>query len=252
MVQKRAPIHTRVLETLVLVVAILAVWQLLFEAVGANALASPWTTVTYLVDLLHRPSFLDNIAGTAIAFCYAVVISAILGVLAGVTLGLHRFSGEVADPILTALYSVPKITLYPVVLLLFGLGLSSKVAFGVIHGVIPIIIFTMNAIKNMNPAYLKTGRVLRLSAPQMVAHILVPACLPEIVAGLRMGCALTLLGVLIGEMFASQRGLGYLIMKSINVNDAKMITAVILLLFLFAVAMSTFMLALQRRLGHAG
>jgi NitT/TauT family transport system permease protein len=244
-------VYTRVLETLILIVIIIAIWQLLFEAVGAIALASPWTTVTYLIDLLQRSSFLGNIASTAIAFGYAVIISAGLGVSIGSVLGLHRFSGDVADPILTALYSIPKITLYPVVLLIFGLGLSSKVAFGVIHGVIPVIIFTMNGIKNMNPAYLKTGRVLRLSATQMITRILIPACLPEIVAGLRMGFALTLLGVLIGEMFASQHGLGYLIMKSINVNDVKMITAVILLLFLFAVTLSMLMLALQHKLSRA-
>ena len=63
----------------------------------------------------------------------------------GLALGAHRLSGEVAAPILVALYSIPKITLYPVILLLFGLGISAKIAFGVIHGIIPVIMFTMNA-----------------------------------------------------------------------------------------------------------
>ena len=53
-------------------------------------------------------------------------------------LGAHRLSGEVSEPILVALYSIPKITLYPVVLLLFGLGMSAKIAFGAIHGIIPV------------------------------------------------------------------------------------------------------------------
>ena len=64
-------------------------------------------------------------------------------------LGAHRLSGEVAEPILVALYSIPKITLYPVILLLFGLGISAKIAFGVIHGIIPVAIFTMNAVRNI-------------------------------------------------------------------------------------------------------
>ena len=64
-------------------------------------------------------------------------------------LGAHRLSGEVTEPILTALYSIPKITLYPVILLLFGLGISAKIAFGVIHGIIPVILFTMNAVRNI-------------------------------------------------------------------------------------------------------
>ena len=67
----------------------------------------------------------------------------------GLALGAHRLSGEVAEPILVALYSIPKITLYPVILLLFGLGISAKIAFGVIHGIIPVILFTMNAVRNI-------------------------------------------------------------------------------------------------------
>ena len=71
-----------------------------------------------------------------------LLISLIGGLGLGVLLGAHRLSGEVAEPMLVALYSIPKITLYPVILLLFGLGISAKIAFGVMHGIIPVILFT--------------------------------------------------------------------------------------------------------------
>ena len=64
----------------------------------------------------------------------------------------------------TALYSIPKITLYPVILLLFGLGISAKIAFGVIHGIIPVILFTMNAVRNIRAVYLRSARAMRLTA----------------------------------------------------------------------------------------
>ena len=70
----------------------------------------------------------------------------------------------VAEPILVALYSIPKVTLYPVILLIFGIGMPAKVAFGAIHGIfpVPISIFAMNAVRNINPTHLRTARVLRL------------------------------------------------------------------------------------------
>ena len=75
---------------------------------------------------------------------------------------------------------------------------------------------------------------------------------PEIVTGLRVGFSLTLLGVIIGEMFASQQGLGFLIINGMNVHDVRTLTAVVLLLVLFAVASSSVLLALERRLNPLG
>ena len=79
----------------------------------------------------------------------ASVLSIAGGTLVGLWLGLRQFAGDVADPILGALYSLPKITLYPIILLIFGLGISAKIAFGAIHGFFPIAIFTMNAARNV-------------------------------------------------------------------------------------------------------
>ena len=181
---------------------------------------------------------------------WSLAISAVAGVALGLVLGMRRFAGEVAEPILSSLYTIPKVTLYPVMLLIFGLGMSAKVAFGVIHGVIPVMLFTIVAVKNIQPVLLRTARVLRLSPTQTALSVLAPAVTPEIITGLRVGFALTLLGVLIGEMFASQRGLGFLIINGINVHDVRMTTTVTLIVVVFAVVANGLMLALDRR-AHA-
>jgi NitT/TauT family transport system permease protein len=158
----------------------------------------------------------------------------------------------VFEPIVGAVYSIPKITLYPIILLCFGLGLPAKVAFGVIHGVIPIILFTLNAVKNVNPVLIRTSRVMRLSTWQTVSTVLTPAVMPELITGVRVGFSLTMLGVLIGEMFASQRGFGFLIINGINGHNVRMTTAVILVVIVFALAANTALLALDRRLHRGG
>ncbi len=187
---------------------------------------------------------------TMAAFAMALAISAVAGVALGLALGMRRFAGEVAEPILSSLYTIPKVTLYPLMLLIFGLGMSAKVAFGVIHGMIPVMLFTMAAVKNIQPVLLRTARVLRLSPTRTALSVLAPAVTPEIITGLRVGFSLTLLGVLIGEMFASQRGLGFLIIHGIEVNDVRMTTTVTLLVVVFAVAANGLMLALDRRAHH--
>ena len=95
------------------------------------------------------------------------------------------------EPMLVALCSIPKITLYPIILLVFGLGMSAKVAFGAIHGIIPVALFTLGAVRSTRPIFVKTGRVLKLSKPEMVRSILFPAAVPEIFTGLRVGFSLT-------------------------------------------------------------
>ncbi len=165
-----------------------------------------------------------------------------LGLAIGFWLGFDRLAGAVLEPMLVAFYSIPKLTLYPILLLAFGLGMSAKVAFGVIHGVIPIVLFTLAAVGNVKPMLIKTGRVLGF-APRDGALVLFPAALPEIFTGLRVGFALTLIGSLLGEMFASQRGLGYLLMNAIGLHNVDIIMSVTFMIIVFAATVSAALLA---------
>ena len=220
----------RFLDPLLVALVIVVCWQCLHWAIGKHSLSSPLSTLEALVQMLGTEAFWGNVAETARALVYALVIALIGGVALGVLFGISRMSGRVAEPILLNLYSLPKVTLYPLVLLVFGLGLSAKVAFGVMHGLIPILMFTMNAIRQMRPVYLRASKTMRLSFFRTIVHVVLPAIFPEVVAGLRLGFSLTLLGVLIGEMFASQRGLGYMLTSAMNLGDIRTIMAVALFL----------------------
>jgi NitT/TauT family transport system permease protein len=233
-------------DSILLVLGILAIWQALYWIAGDIALTSPAGTVAHLWKLLGTMRFWEHAAETARAFSIAVAISLLGGVALGVMLGLNRTSGIVSEPILIALYSLPKVTLYPLVLLCFGLGMSAKVAFGAMHGLIPVTIFTMKAIMQIKPVLWRTADALRLSPTQTAFTIALPAALPEVISGARLGFSLTLLGVLIGEMFASQRGLGFMIMSAMGLGDNGTIMAVALFLSVFAIAANALLLRLNR------
>jgi NitT/TauT family transport system permease protein len=225
-----------IIDWLILLAIAIAAWQAAYSFAGDSAISSPLQTLAFASSFLATGMFWEHLEATIAAFALAVIISVALGVSLGLAFGLQRFVGEVAEPILASLYTIPKITLYPLILLVFGLGVSAKVAFGVIHGVIPIVLFTLGAVKNINPILLRTARVMRLSPWQTISKILAPSVIPELMTGVRTGFSLTLLGVLIGEMFASQRGLGFLIVNGINLHNVPMTTTVIVVIVVFAIA----------------
>ena len=239
-------------DPFLLLAILLITWELLYLAVGDVALRSPVATAKNLGTLLGDARFLPHVRETFVAFVQGFGIAVVVGLLIGVPLGTARFAGEVAEPILVALYSIPKVTLYPVILLIFGIGMPAKVAFGAIHGIVPISIFAMNAVRNISPTHLRTAKVLRLSPWQSTKTILVPAALPEIVTGIRVGFSLALIGTLLGEMFGSQRGLGHLLMQAMSLHNIERILALTLLLVVFAAGINAMLLALDRRLHRTG
>ena len=241
----------RAADTLIILMVMLLAWQALHQVVGTTALPGPVPTLTYLAKFVPTERFAENAWATLVCFFYALILSYGIGLAIGVWMGIHRLSGAVGEPILISLYTLPKVTLYPVVLLIFGLSLSGRVTFGAMHGVLPVALLTMNAIRNIPPVYLKSARTLHLSRWQTILTVFFPATLPEMVAGLRIGFTLTLLGVLLAEMFAAKHGLGFLIINAMQMLQAEEMITVAVVLFVFAALANALLLWIEHRL-HGG
>lgn len=231
------------LASLVLVAA----WQGLSASIGIRTLPAPLQTAMRISAAFGQPSFLRDLAATGQAYAIALALAMSGGVALGLLSGGWRAFGETVEPAMQVLVAIPKVTLYPVILLLFGLGDTAKIAFGVLHGLPTVTIMTAGAIHALKPIYRKAARTMRLTPRNYALHILLPAVAPEILASFRICFGLTLLGVLVGEMFASTRGLGHLLMASMGVDDMPTVMAIIVLLFLFAGAGSWGLLAAIER-----
>ena len=125
-------------------------------------------------EFLASARFWEHAEATGLAFTYACLIALVGGLTVGSVMGANRFARQVGEPILTTLYSIPKITLYPVILLIFGLGISAKVAFGALHGFFPVALFTIGAIKNTSPVLYQDGTGHAASAFRGDPHRAVP------------------------------------------------------------------------------
>lgn len=241
-------LRSRTLDFLIFIACFLGLWQLAHSWGGDVAMTTPFGTLDYTLRLLGAAEFWPHAIATGNAFIVALILACTAGILIGAALGFHRLSGEVAEPILVGIYSIPKVTLYPIILLFFGIGISAEIAFGALHGVIPIILFTMNAVRNIKPVFVKTGRVMNLDAWAMLRTVLLPATLPEVFTGLRVGFALTLIGTLLSEMFGSRRGIGFMLMNAIGLHNMDVIMSLTFMLVAFAGTVNAVLLFIDHRL----
>lgn len=239
-------------DRIALVIAVIALWAAAAWAVGDPlTLAGPWDTAMEIGRQFGSSRFWDNAASTSSAVAQAGTISLLGGVALGVLIGNNRIAAAVLEPILVSLYSLPKVTFFPVILLIFGLGMSSKVALGVLHGIVPVMLFTVGAIRATPAIYGRAGRVMGLSGVDQARFITLPAVLPEILTGMRIGLSLTLLGVLVGELFAARSGLGTQLRKAMELADGQEIVALAVILFAAALLLNGAFMSISSRFGSS-
>jgi NitT/TauT family transport system permease protein len=247
---RAAPGLGHALDLVILIGFLLVSWQGMHFIAGEIAMTTPLQTLHDSIVMLGSGDFWPNVVTSGEAFLAALAISVVAGPILGMILGFHKPSGEVVEPILVSLYSIPKVILYPIILTLFGIGMASEVAFGVLNGLVPVMLFTMSSVRNIRPVLIKTGRVMNLTTAELMRQVLLPAALPEIFTGLRMGFSVTLLGIIMSEMFGSKRGIGFMLMASLGTNNVHIIMALTLLMVAFAALANTILMSIEKRLYH--
>lgn len=193
---------------LVVPVVLLVLWWITAATLDSAVFPGPAESFTQLGRDLADSGFQASIVSTLRLLILGWALAVVVGTLVGFALGLSAFWSAVFATPLFALYSIPKVTLYPVFLLFLGIGDTSLLVFAFFHGVFPIALMVMGATQSMDRMYLKLADALVLSWYQKLRYILIPALLPAIVTALRIAFGLTLLGLILGEMFSATTGLG--------------------------------------------
>ncbi len=193
---------------LILPAVILASWAVLAVVVDSVVFPGPIESLARLAEDLSTPGFQASIWSTLRLLAAGWFLAVVVGTLAGFALGLSSFWSAIFETPLFALYSIPKVTLYPVFLLFLGIGDASRLTFAFFHGVFPIALMVMAATRALDRNYLKLAAVLVMPWHQRLTSILIPALLPSIVTAVRIAFGLTLLGLILAEMFSAQSGLG--------------------------------------------
>ena len=185
----------------------------------------PLATLRALATALGTPRYLADVGRTLGKIVTAFGLAAVLGVALGSLLGLVRPVREVLEPLVLIVNGIPKIALYPIMLILFGLGTTSQVLMGVIFGTLPVLVTLMAALADMRPVYRKVGRMLEVGPLRAFLHIYMPAVAPSLMVALQLGFSLSVLGVIYAELIASRGGLGQSVIETYSVGNYPMLAA---------------------------
>src|SRR5947208_5998151 len=163
-----------------------------------------------LLALHSYPDLAEHLLLTLreILVAYGLAIAAGLG--CGFALGFNRLVGRAYGPILAALYAVPAVVWYPSLMLFFGLDAASKIAFGFLLGFFPITLAVLAGVRQVNPQMIVVARAFGARPAVVFAKVMVPAMLFTLVGGLRTGLALSVIGVIVGEILGAKGGMGAL------------------------------------------
>ena len=209
------------------VLALYLAWKLAAFRLSSAVLPQPEAAVAAFALALGTADFWLHFAASAYRAGVGMCIAWAVGFPLGVLMGGAKKVDRVFAPFIFLTYPVPKIVLLPVILLVFGLGDASKIAvISLILGY-QVVVTTRDGVRNVHPKYLDSIRSLGASRLQRVQEALIPAGLPHGFTALRLNSGVSVAVLFFVESFATQRGLGYLIMDSwARMNFEEMFTGI--------------------------
>jgi NitT/TauT family transport system permease protein len=194
---------------LVTVAFALGVWELAARAGWVDPLFVPAPSAVALALVRVGGPALAGLGDTLGKTAVAYVLSVVIGVAAGVVIGSVRVLRDVLSPFVIALYGIPKILVLPWIVLLLGYGTTPAVFYGALHGLFPVIVLVVGAVRDVDRTLITVARSLGATTWQLYWKVLLPAIVPSVLAGMRLAIVFCLLGVLVVEMFAGVRGMGH-------------------------------------------
>ena len=232
------------------VVALLAAWEAVARLGWVDPLFVPAPSAVAGAFWRMGPGALTGLGDTLAKTAIAYALSVTLGVALGVTIGSVRPLRDVLSPFVVVLYGMPKILVLPWIVLLLGFGTAPAIVYGTIHGLFPILVLVMGGVRDVDRTLVTVARSFGASTWQLYWKVLLPAIVPTVLAGMRLGIVFCLLGVLIVEMFAGVRGMGHVLGSLANGFQAPELFAATALVSASSIAIVLGLDALNDRLSH--
>jgi NitT/TauT family transport system permease protein len=190
-----------------------------------------------------------HFATTLVEVLLGLLVGGVAGLMTGILLARSRLAARLLSPYIVAAQATPILALAPLIALWFGTGLASRLLICALICFFPIAVGTMVGIRSVDPRLMELGRSLRASRRQLLRHIEMPAALPQILGGLRIGATLAVVGAIVAEWAGGDRGLGVLInLARGSLFDIPLLFATLVTIALLGVGLYFAVVALERRL----
>ena len=230
----------------------LGAWEVAarLHLVNPVVLASPARVGAALVQQWSRGELAVDLAWSAAAFALGFGLAATVGVVVGLAMGAWRSVELALDPFVWFLYATPLVALHPLLVVWVGFGFPVAVTLAFLLAVIPIVVNTVGAVQAADPVLVRAVRAFGGSRRAVAMKVVLPGSLPLVLAGLRLAAGRALVGVVVGEMFGANLGLGFRMTHygaRLRTADA---LAPVVLLTLLGVAVTQALRLLEGRLGR--
>jgi sulfonate transport system permease protein len=232
----------------------LALWSLVSGAVVVFALFNPiflpgpWVVVGNVVELAQKGELWTHVAATLERVAIGFAAGAVLALGLGLPAGYFRPVRNVIEPVVELLRPIPPLAMLPLFIVWVGIGEGSKVGFITYATFFPMFLTTVHAVGQIDPLLLRAAQSLGARRVQLFARVILPAALPEILLGIRLGVALSFFVIVISEFIGAETGLGYLINDGRNFFLVPQMLAAAVLLGLLGYASNALVRAVERRL----
>lgn len=241
----RRPSPTAVRWTMLVV--LLFLWEFVPQTEVIPELFLPALSKTLSVLFQDREIYFSAMLVTLYEIGWAMVISCGLGTLVGALVGGLAVLRNLLLPVFSTLYAVPIVILYPIMTAWLGVGSESKIVFAGVYAFFPVMLSTAAGIRSIEPQFLLAARSMGATVPQQIVRVIIPASIPTVFLALRFGGALTIIGVVVGEMLTSAAGIGYLVTLNRTILDSPRVFAAIIMILTLAIGYYKVARAIERR-----
>jgi ABC-type nitrate/sulfonate/bicarbonate transport system permease component len=229
-------------------ITLAATWEVAGRTGNAHLLPPLSKVMTVWAELLISGQLFQAIAVSFQALALGFFISVVFGIPLGLLMGRYRRLESFLDVYMTALLAVPMISFIPFLVIAFGLGLQSRVWIVFLFAFVIIVINTTAGVRSVDPTLTEMARSFGAHESELFLKIILPAAMPMIMAGIRLGMGRAVLGMVTGEMILSVVGFGAMLMTFSASFNSSALFATILTIVLLAVALLALIQHLDRRL----
>lgn len=239
---------TMMLLQVLLALALLGLWQLASGwLIDDFVLSNPLAVAARLWGWVESGQIWVHLWATVYATLVGFAIGAIAGIVGGLWLGLSPFLSRLFNPFIWAFNALPKVALAPLFILWFGLDINSKIALAAVLVVFLVFVNTFSGVREVDRDLVDSLRLMRASRWQILRKVILPSATSWIFVGLKTAIPYALIGTIIGELIAANRGLGYLVQLAGSQFDTAGVFAALIVIAVLAVVFNEAVGAVQRR-----
>ena len=235
------------LRPVAFILVLLVIWQIAISSHPGQLLPGPWQTLRGIGDLLQHGLLLKYVVASLFRVTWGFLLAAAIAIPLGLTIGWYRRAEMAFNPLVQIFRPISPLAWIPIAILWFGVGDASPIFLIFISSVFPMIVQTVVGVHTIEKRYLRAAENFAVSNRALFMRVVIPAVMPQILVGMRIGLGVAWLVVVAAEMIALHSGLGYMIMDSRNAgNRYDLVVAGMIIIGLIGLSLDGFMRMLER------